>query len=269
VSSAGDKPVDAASPVRVTPPTPNSSTPADSSKAGENPAVAFDPPTLAVVVKRVVPSYPVAARMLGIKGTVVLDVDVDEKGAVVRAVATSGPAALRPAAEEALKRWQFKPATRDGKGMRSKASISIVFSPWKSDSRPGASVDGTALEAGRNAGLTNSPHCQGREENRRSDEMIFNEEQKRKYEATRQMVKDEIERFDRELAEEVIRAKHRIEELQQAKKAAKQIHDAACALLGVKSVIEMKDYEIAELEKQVWAFSPAADPRQYPQHPFS
>ena len=79
---------------------------------------------------------------------------------------------------------------------------------------------------------------------------MFTEDQKRKYEATRQMAKEEIEHFDRELAEEVRRTKQRIEELQQAKKAAKQIYDAACTLLGVKSVIELKDYR-SELEKPV------------------
>jgi len=78
---------------------------------------------------------------------------------------------------------------------------------------------------------------------------MFTEEQRRKYENVRQMAAEEIERFDRELAEEVRRAKLRIEELQQAKKAAKQIYDAACALLGVKSVIEMKDYKVGELER--------------------
>ncbi len=78
---------------------------------------------------------------------------------------------------------------------------------------------------------------------------MFTEEQRRKYEATRQMAKDELERFDKELAEEVQRAKQRIEELQQAKKAVKQIYDSACALLGVKSLVEMKDYGL-DLEKR-------------------
>jgi len=80
--------------------------------------------------------------------------------------------------------------------------------------------------------------------------MVFTEEQKRKYEITRQMAKDELDRFDKELAEEVARARKRIEELQQAKKAVKQIYDSTCALLGVKSVIELKDYRIPDFEKQ-------------------
>jgi hypothetical protein len=79
---------------------------------------------------------------------------------------------------------------------------------------------------------------------------MLNDEQKRKYEATRQMATEELERFDRMLAEEVHRAKQKIEELQQAKKAVKQIYDSACALLGVRSVVEMKDYGV-DLEKKV------------------
>lgn len=78
---------------------------------------------------------------------------------------------------------------------------------------------------------------------------MFTEEQRLKYEATRQMAKEEIERFDRLLADEVQQAKQKIEELQQAKKAVKQIYDSVCALLGVKSVVEMKDYGI-DLEKR-------------------
>ena len=78
---------------------------------------------------------------------------------------------------------------------------------------------------------------------------MLTEEQKRKYEAMREMARDELERLDKELADEVLRARMKIEELQQAKKAVRQIHDAACTLLGVKSLIEVKDYGLAELEK--------------------
>jgi hypothetical protein len=78
---------------------------------------------------------------------------------------------------------------------------------------------------------------------------MFSDEQKSKYEATRQMAKEELERFDKLLAEEVHRAKQKIEELQQAKRSVKQIYDSACTLLGVKSVVEMKDYGM-DLEKR-------------------
>jgi len=74
-------------------------------------------------------------------------------------------------------------------------------------------------------------------------------EQKSRYEAMRQMAKEELDHLDAELSEEVARAKQRIEELQKAKKTVKQIYDNACTLLGIKSVIEMKDYGVGDMEK--------------------
>jgi RNA-splicing ligase RtcB len=73
-------------------------------------------------------------------------------------------------------------------------------------------------------------------------------DQKSRYEAMKQMAKEELDHLDKELSDEVIRAKQRIEELQKAKKVVKQIYDNACTLLGVNSVIEMKDYGL-DVEK--------------------
>ena len=74
-------------------------------------------------------------------------------------------------------------------------------------------------------------------------------EQKSRYEAMKQMAKEELDHLDKELSEEVTRAKFRIEELQKAKKTVKQIYDNACTLLGVKSILEMKDYGLGDMEK--------------------
>jgi len=74
-------------------------------------------------------------------------------------------------------------------------------------------------------------------------------EQKARYETMRQVAKDELDHLDRQLNDEVIRAKQKIEELQKAKKAVKQIYDNACSLLGIKSVIEMKEYGLGDVEK--------------------
>jgi len=76
------------------------------------------------------------------------------------------------------------------------------------------------------------------------------DQQKQKFELTRQMAKEELEQLDREMNAELARAKERLLELQQAKKAVKQIYDGACARMGIKSVIEMKDFNISELVKQ-------------------
>lgn len=77
---------------------------------------------------------------------------------------------------------------------------------------------------------------------------IMTNDQKSRYEAMRQMAKDELDHLDKELSEEVLRAKQKIEELQKSKRVVKQIYDNACSLLGVKSVIEMKEYGL-DMEK--------------------
>ena len=66
----------------------------------------------------------------------------------------------------------------------------------------------------------------------------------------RQMAKAELDHLDKELSEEVLRAKQRIEELQKTKKVVKQIYDDACNLLGIKSPVEMQEYKLEEVEKR-------------------
>ncbi len=79
---------------------------------------------------------------------------------------------------------------------------------------------------------------------------MLTEQQKQKFEMTRQMAKEELEQLDREVAAELARVKERLLELQQAKKAVKQIYDGACNRMGVKSQLEMKDFSLTDLVKQ-------------------
>jgi hypothetical protein len=64
-------------------------------------------------------------------------------------------------------------------------------------------------------------------------------DKKTRYETMKQMSKDELDHLDKELREEVIRAKLKIEELQKTKKLVKQIYDNTCSLLGVKGIVEL------------------------------
>jgi len=75
------------------------------------------------------------------------------------------------------------------------------------------------------------------------------EEQKKKYELTRQMAKAELETLDKAISAELAKVKDRILELQQAKKAVKQIYDGAFARLGVKSVLQVKALNVTDLVK--------------------
>jgi hypothetical protein len=79
---------------------------------------------------------------------------------------------------------------------------------------------------------------------------MLTDQQRHKYELTRQMAKDELEQLDKEISAELAKVKDRLLELQQAKKAVKQIYDGACARMGVKSMLEMTDLNLTDLVKQ-------------------
>ena len=65
--------------------------------------------------------------------------------------------------------------------------------------------------------------------------MELTKEQRKFYEETREMARKEIEDIDRKIEEELARVKQRLIDLQNAKKASRQIYDGACSRLGVKS----------------------------------
>ena len=79
---------------------------------------------------------------------------------------------------------------------------------------------------------------------------MLTEQQKHKFEVTRQMAKEEMEALDREISSELAKVKDKLLELQQAKKAVKQIYDGACARMGIKSVLEVTDLSLSDLVKQ-------------------
>jgi TonB family protein len=86
----------------------------------------FEPAT---VRRRVLPSYPTAARTGRPGGVVVVIVEINERGKVVSAKATEGPTALRHAAETAAKQWEFAPAKRDGVAVRASQRLVFNFQP--------------------------------------------------------------------------------------------------------------------------------------------
>jgi ribosomal protein L11 len=85
--------------------------------------------------------------------------------------------------------------------------------------------------------------------NKRHGEKMLTEQQKHKFEVTRQMAKEELEALDKEISAELAKVKDKLLELQQAKKAVKQIYDGACARMGVKSVLEVTDLNLTDLVK--------------------
>ena len=78
---------------------------------------------------------------------------------------------------------------------------------------------------------------------------MLNGSQKQKLEATREMAKEELSQIDKEIASELSKVKERLIELQQAKKAMKQIYDGACTRMGVKSTLEVADINLNDIVK--------------------
>jgi hypothetical protein len=79
---------------------------------------------------------------------------------------------------------------------------------------------------------------------------MLTDQQRQKFELTRQMAKEEMEELDKEINVELSKVKEKLQELQQAKKAVKQIYDGACARMGLKAVMEVRDYSVTELFRQ-------------------
>lgn len=76
--------------------------------------------------------------------------------------------------------------------------------------------------------------------------MSLNEDQRRFYENTLQVTRQEIDELDELIEAELAKVKDRLAELQSAKKAARQMYDAACLRLGVPNELEEEEEEVED-----------------------
>jgi TonB family protein len=83
----------------------------------------------AVVLSRVMPTYPPLARARGLEGHVILTAVVDQQGRVEEAITvTQSMPLLDAAAVEALRQWRFEPGRdRDGTPVRVRIEMPIRF----------------------------------------------------------------------------------------------------------------------------------------------
>jgi len=80
-------------------------------------------------VKTAKPVYPSELRRDGIEGLVAVSVVIDETGDVISSkVAKSSNKAFESAALDAISKWKFKPAKKDGKTVKVKVTIPFRFS---------------------------------------------------------------------------------------------------------------------------------------------
>ena len=95
-------------------------------KPSPRPTVADrDPQPLA----RIQPEYPAQAFRAHEEGTVVVRVDVEARGTPTNAdvARRSGSRELDRAAIDAVRKWQFKPALKDGKAIASTVEVPVEF----------------------------------------------------------------------------------------------------------------------------------------------
>ncbi len=74
------------------------------------------------------PVYPLAAKNMRMTGVVKVELTVDESGQVAEVQTTTGPAMLQRAATDAVKKWKFRPFTRDGQAIKATGFVSFNFS---------------------------------------------------------------------------------------------------------------------------------------------
>jgi ElaB/YqjD/DUF883 family membrane-anchored ribosome-binding protein len=71
--------------------------------------------------------------------------------------------------------------------------------------------------------------------------MTLTDQQRKFYETTLDMTRQEMEELDRQIEEELAKVKDRLAELQNAKKASRQMYDAACMRLGIANDLEAEE----------------------------
>jgi TonB family protein len=93
-----------------------------------------DPPK---TLKTVDPVYPPSAQRLGVEGSITVNALIDERGSVIDTGILKGikdDSGLHKAAETALKKWKFQPASKNGVNVKVWKPFVIVFKALKNPS---------------------------------------------------------------------------------------------------------------------------------------
>jgi TonB family protein len=80
-----------------------------------------------LLVHRVEPAYPAAARQANLEGTIALDIVVGRDGSVVSMHALNGPDVLARAAMDALRWWKFQPYRVNGEPTAVETTVAVEF----------------------------------------------------------------------------------------------------------------------------------------------
>lgn len=99
----------------------------------DTPPVFYEYDTAPRIVKRVEPEYPLSARATGAQGTVIIDVNVDETGRLLRAwvAQATAPEALVQAALDAVYQFEFSPGRMGAHPVKCTVAIPFHFTLTK------------------------------------------------------------------------------------------------------------------------------------------
>src|SRR6266508_4214774 len=75
------------------------------------------------------PIYPSIAKQINASGEVQVSIMIGENGRVIEAKAVKGHPVLRVAAEDAARKWVFRPTLLDGKPVKQPGTLTFVFTP--------------------------------------------------------------------------------------------------------------------------------------------
>ena len=101
-----------------------------------------------LLIHRVDPEYPAAARPGRLQGVIVLDVVVDQNGSVVQMRPLNGPEVLSRAAMEALRWWKFQPYRVSGQPVDVETTVAVEFkSPGFSSQKSGLRDQSSGVSA--------------------------------------------------------------------------------------------------------------------------
>lgn len=81
----------------------------------------------AVPIMQTSPVYPEVALRTRTSGSVILELQIDDQGKVVKATPVSGPAIFYGAAVNAVMKWRYKPASIGGVTVSSQSRVTMAF----------------------------------------------------------------------------------------------------------------------------------------------
>jgi protein TonB len=81
----------------------------------------------AKLIKRVLPEYPVLARLAHVEAVVLLDVTVDEEGNVAEVRVIRGHPLLDSEAVRAVKLWKYSPTLLNGEPVAVASTVTVIF----------------------------------------------------------------------------------------------------------------------------------------------